>query len=114
MSTWIRASVYVGNRFKVFVLTRHDAVNMGIPELLEACRRMDDPDTIEIALRAVLLEHRPILSGCVIESLSFNHATYNWEVGVSHASLPRVAMFEAAPREQLIPPKVPPLPFPDE
>ena len=99
---WIQTDAFLGDRFVVFAFTRQDAINIGINDLMEQFARTNDPDIIEIVMREQILKHRPELTDCVIYSMSYNHSHQEWEIGVSHASLPRVGMFAFPERVRLV------------
>ncbi len=99
---WIQTDAFLGDRFVMFAFTRRDAIEIGINELMEQFVRMNDPDIIETVMREQILKHRPELAGCVIYSMSYNHSHQEWEIGVSHASLPRVGMYEYPERVRLV------------
>jgi hypothetical protein len=90
--TWIKADHTFGTHSALFFVTRkHMLMERLVFECLTVC---DEPDQLEAAVLDLIHKYRPELKGCVVWHMGYNAEYGRWEFSVSHASLPRTAMYE--------------------
>jgi hypothetical protein len=99
---WIQTEVHFPRRAKIFTLNRQQATEHGFEKniLLELAEE-HRPDALETYLRIVFRMARPELDDFQLTFMRFDYAMSEWEIGVSHRSLPEVADGAMIKREPL-------------
>lgn len=90
--TWIKAEHTFGTHSALFFVTRKHMLMERF--VFECLSQADEPDQIEAAVLNLVHKYRPELKGCVVWHMGYEASEGRWEFSVSHASLPKTALYE--------------------
>lgn len=94
---WLNSEFWFDDRRAIIVF---DAESRDLHRSLlsMAHEARDNPEAVEDLLRQLLINSRPDLEAACIHYIKFQWATAEWDIGISHPSLDRVARGVECPR----------------